>query len=148
MIRSGVRCSTERDSRVDIPQFHVEDFGRDGPSMSVQKVLVVDDNRDLADMAEQLLRIHGFEVLVAYSAAEALALLETETSVDGLFTDIVMPEMSGLELASIVEKKHPMIKIVLTSGYTSPALSTSYQKPKLFLHKPYSIDDLVKMLLT
>lgn len=148
MIRSGVRCSTERVSRIDVPPVHVEDLGYEGPSLSMQKILVVDDNRDLADMAEQLLRVHGFEVLVAYSAAEALALLEKETSVDGLFTDIVMPDMSGLELAFIAEKKYPLMKIVLTSGYTPPALSASYQKPKLFLQKPYSIDALVRMLLT
>lgn len=117
-----------------------------GPVPRPRTVLVVDDQRDLADMAEMLLSAHGVGVRVAYSAEEALAILRTDRSVDAVFSDIVMPGMNGLQLAGIVESVYPHIKIVLTSGYTPPALLAGRRGPALFVTKPYSIDKVLDLL--
>lgn len=137
-----------RKSPLNNPLMDVEGAKHGGSSTSMLTVLVVDDQPDLADMVALLLGAHGFEVRVAYSALAALEILEADSAIDALFTDIVMPGMNGLELAGIVEDKYPGVKIVVTSGYASPALTDSYQTPKLFLTKPYSIDKLIRMLLT
>jgi CheY-like chemotaxis protein len=68
----------------------------------LRKVLVVDDERDLADLAEALLRNCEIDVRVAYSGAEALRFLASDQEIDGVFSDIMMPQMTGLQLASTV----------------------------------------------
>jgi CheY-like chemotaxis protein len=112
----------------------------------LRKVLVVDDEEDLANLAGALLSNEGLEVVVANSAMEALRILEKDDSIDALFTDVMMPGMTGLQLADAVRDMYPRIKIVLTSGYTLPALLADRQRQYLFAPKPYRIDTVVKLL--
>lgn len=111
-----------------------------------RRVLVVDDERDLADLADALLASHGFEVRVAYSAAEALWMLGTDPLIDALFSDIMMPGMTGLQLAGTVATLYPDVKIVLTSGYIAPALLAGMAYPPRFVAKPYRIDTVIGLL--
>ena len=78
-------------------------------------VLVVDDEPDLADLAEALFSGHGFQVRVAYSAADALSLLAGAPGIDALFSDIMMPEMTGLQLARHVAALYPAIRMALSA---------------------------------
>ncbi|USX18711.1 response regulator [Oxalobacteraceae bacterium OTU3REALA1] len=109
-------------------------------------VLVVDDQQDLADMAEMLLSSYGMEVRVAYSAEDALAILRADSTIEAVFSDIAMPGMSGLQLAGLVGSNYPHIKVVLTSGYTHPELLAARRDSVLFVTKPYSIDKVVDLL--
>jgi YesN/AraC family two-component response regulator len=59
----------------------------------------------------------GFDVLSASDGYEALALLKEPDSVDVLFTDVVMPGMSGLELAHQLRRRHESVRVIMTSGY-------------------------------
>lgn len=113
---------------------------------SPRTVLVVDDQRDLADMAEMLLSSYGMEVRVAYSAEEALTILRADSTIEAVFSDIAMPGMSGLQLAGLVESDYPHVNIVLTSGYTHPELLAARRVSALFITKPYSIDKVVDLL--
>lgn len=112
----------------------------------LRKVLVVDDEPDLADMAATLLSAHGLDVVAAYSAHEAIRVLESDSEIDAVFSDVVMPGMTGLELADAVKSLYPRIKIVLASGYTLPELLTNRERPYLFATKPYRIDTILKLL--
>ena len=112
----------------------------------LRKVLVVDDEVDLAYLAEALLCSEGLEVVVANSAMDALALLEKDKDIDALFSDVMMPGMTGLQLADAVSEMYPRVKIVLTSGYTLPALLAGRQTHYLFVPKPYRIDTVMKLL--
>lgn len=113
---------------------------------TLRKMLVVDDERDLADLAEVLLLGSGLEVRVAYSGLDALRILESEPDIDALFSDIMMPEMTGLQLAGAVAALYPKVRIVLTSGFTPPALMSGRERNYLYVPKPYSIDAVLKLL--
>ena len=113
-----------------------------------RKVLVVDDERDLADLAEALLQSHGLGVAVAYSAAQALGALEHDREIDALFSDIMMPGMTGLQLAQTVRERYPHVKILLTSGYTLPTLFAKHDVGYSFVAKPYRIETVLRLLGT
>jgi two-component system OmpR family response regulator len=110
------------------------------------KVIVVDDERDLADISASLLQLHEVDVLIAYSGAEALSILAIDAEVDAVISDIMMPEMTGLELARTVADRYPHIKIILTSGYTHRSLFSGAPVGYNFVHKPYRIEVLLRLL--
>jgi two-component system OmpR family response regulator len=112
----------------------------------LRKVLVVDDEEDLAYMAEALLSSEGLDVVVAHSAIDALRILEKDADIDAVFSDVMMPGMTGLQLADAVRDMYPRVKIVLTSGYTMPALLAGRQTRYLFAPKPYRLDTIMKLL--
>jgi CheY-like chemotaxis protein len=73
---------------------------------------------------------------VAYSAGEALQLLASDPEIDAVFSDMMMPGMTGLQLAEAVHCLYPSVKVVLTSGYTVPALMAG-QRSYSYAAKPY-----------
>lgn len=110
------------------------------------KTLVIDDEPDLADIAGELLTYYGIDALVVYSAHDALKLLETHADVDAIFSDVMMPSMTGLELANTVATTYPGIRIVLTSGFTAPIYWKRQTRRFSFITKPYSIDAVIDLL--
>ena len=117
-----------------------------GAAGLVRKVLVVDDEEDLADMAEALLGSRGLEVVVAHSAMEALRILERDGDIDAVFSDIMMPGMNGVQLADAVSEFYPRIKILLTSGFTAPSMLADRERRYLFTTKPYRLDTIMTLL--
>ncbi|MBK3732312.1 response regulator [Azospirillum brasilense] len=81
-------------------------------------ILVVDDDRDVRQVAVLTLQDLGYTVVEAENGPEALAVLAGEPRVDLLFTDVVMPGgMNGLELAQEAQRRHPGLKALYASGY-------------------------------
>lgn len=117
------------------------------PGRVVRRVLVVDDEHDLADLAEALLCSCGFEVIVAYCAADALQVLASDPHIDAVFSDIMMPGMTGLQLGEAIRLLYPSVKIVLTSGFTLPGLMAKHVPPFPFVAKPYRIETVLELLL-
>lgn len=114
----------------------------------IRKVLVVDDEPDVADMAEVLLAAHGLEAIVAYSAADALLKLVAHPDIDAVVSDVMMPGMNGLELAEQIDEHYPKVKVVLASGYMAPDMTRGQPLKRLFLAKPYRIEQLLQLLRT
>jgi CheY-like chemotaxis protein len=114
-----------------------------------ERVLIVEDEPDLMDVAASLFTNMGYEVLTAASAREAIDVLEHK-DVDILFTDVVMPNgMDGLELAAYAREHFPETKIMLASGYPLPALKQRHGKEFnefAFVNKPYRLSDLARTL--
>ena len=87
----------------------------------------------------------GCRIVEADSGVAALAVLEAGEPVDILFSDVVMAGgMTGFELANRAREWRPDLRVVLTSGYTDPAMIKDGQMPAdaRWLAKPYSLDDL------
>jgi len=112
----------------------------------LRKVLVVDDEPDLADFAAALLDAHGLSVVVAHSGHEAMQRLQEDDEIDAVFSDVMMPGMTGVQLADAVREMYPRVKIVLASGYALPELLSGRERPYLFAAKPYRIDTIIRLL--
>jgi CheY-like chemotaxis protein len=110
--------------------------------------LVVDDEADVADLAEMLLSAHGMDTMVAYSGAAALDMLATHPDIDAIVSDVMMPGMNGLELAEQVAARYPKVKIILASGYMAPSMFAGQPLKQLFIAKPYRVEQLIKLLHT
>jgi CheY-like chemotaxis protein len=110
-----------------------------------ETILVVDDNPAIVKLVGAILLPLGYHVLDAESGAKALQLAEVELGkVDLLLTDVVMPEMTGSELAGFFEEKWPNVKVLFMSGYMSPAISEEdrHSRQKGFLQKPLCPQEL------
>lgn len=109
-------------------------------------VLVVEDNVEVGKFAVQSLKDIGFVPVFSSNAKEALAELETDADrFDVVFSDVVMPGMSGLELGNEIRRLHPDLPVVLTSGY-SHVLAEKGSDGFDLLQKPYSIEQLARLL--
>ena len=94
-------------------------------SLREETVLVAEDDDDVRAYTVECLRGLGYRVLEAHDGASALRLLERqEGPVQLLFTDVVMPGMSGRELADRARQMHPGLQILFTSGYTRDAIAS------------------------
>jgi PAS domain S-box-containing protein len=115
----------------------------------VERVLIVEDEPDLMDVAASLFTSMGYEVMTASSGREAIEVLE-QRDVDILFTDVVMPNgMDGLQLANYTRTHYPDTKIMLASGYPLPALKERHGRDLnefAFVNKPYRLADLARTL--
>ena len=110
-----------------------------------QRILIVDDEPALINLCSEILQQKGYLVFSAENAKKALEILEQEP-IDLLLSDVIMPEMNGYELASIVQSKYPDIKIQLASGFTDDRHvdKTDLNLQKNILKKPYNSHELLK----
>ena len=110
------------------------------------RVLVVEDNPQVGEFAEQALADLGYETTLATDAADALEhLRRNREGFDIVFTDVVMPGMGGVELAAEIGKQWPDLPVVLTTGY-SHVLAREADHDLPLLRKPYSIEALAATL--
>jgi CheY-like chemotaxis protein len=108
------------------------------------RVLVVEDDHLVAELAAGMLNELGFEAVVTHSAKEALERLSGEQRPTLVFSDIVMPGgISGIELARKVRERFPELPVLLTTGY-SEQVGGSHGFP--VLQKPYQLDSLAASL--
>ncbi|EKG37875.1 sensor y box histidine kinase/response regulator [Pseudomonas syringae pv. avellanae str. ISPaVe037] len=109
-------------------------------------VLVVEDNSSLGLFAIEMLTDLDYEPVLASDAQAALdRLAENAEHFDVVFTDVVMPGMSGIELAQRVRSLYPDLPVVLTSGY-SDVLARNGTYGFELLHKPYSVEQVSQVL--
>lgn len=116
---------------------------------NIHKVLVVDDERMIADTLAIILRNAGFEALAAYSGEEAVALC-TRFRPEAIISDVVMPGMDGVEACSRILASCPECKVVLISGQAWVEPSRTGRGPKAreleILAKPVEPEDLLARL--
>jgi PAS domain S-box-containing protein len=112
-------------------------------------VLLVEDDLGLRALVEEVLTTAGYAVLAARGVRDALEIAErADPHIDLLLFDVVMPEMSGPELAARVRASRPEARVLFISGYTGSALARHGISPEhvSFLPKPFSPADLTKQV--
>ena len=110
-------------------------------------ILLTEDEQDVREVAREFLESGGYTVMEAQDGAEALALAEEHKgSIHLLITDMVMPRMTGLELAARLKEKQPALRMLYMSGYSERAASESMQPdPSIrILSKPFSRSALLR----
>jgi PAS domain S-box-containing protein len=113
-----------------------------------ETVLLVEDDTAVRELVRDALRHHGYTVLVAADGAEALALAkQTDLAIHLLFSDLALPRLDGVALATQLTKLRPDLCVVFTSGHTADAFGANHEFPDArFLAKPFTIDELSRVV--
>lgn len=124
--------------------------GEEGAIACAEKVLLVDDQPDVLETAVSLFDHLGYEVLSANNGAQALDTLRRNPDIAILFSDVVMPGMSGVDLGKAARAEFPQLKVVLASGYVQTALREEMPDIGQFelIAKPYRLSELIRTLKT
>ncbi len=116
------------------------------PRGGSETILLVEDDAGVRRLAREMLARLGYRVLEAAGPSEALGIWESERSIDLLLTDIVMPQMSGHELADRLAESRPGLKILYVTGYSDDViLKRGVEAGKAaLLEKPFSPETLAR----
>jgi CheY-like chemotaxis protein len=111
-----------------------------------ETVLLVEDDDAVRTLASQVLRRHGYAVLEARDALEALRVVERhQESIDLMVTDVVMPQMSGRDLAGRIHDARPSMKVLFMSGYAEhPSVRREIAAGAPFLQKPFTPESFAR----
>jgi len=107
-------------------------------------VLLAEDEEAVRALARDMLQYLGYEVLEASSGDEAIRVFERHReAIRAIVTDIVMPGMSGVDLARHLVSLKPSLKVLLVSGYTKDSLADGFEEDGFaFLQKPYMLEEI------
>jgi DNA-binding NtrC family response regulator len=114
-----------------------------------ETILVVEDEELVRGVATASLRKYGYTVIEASSAEEALEIAgKYDGAIHLVLTDVVMPHMSGRQLAERLAQSRPETRVIYTSGYTDNAIvHQGVLDPGVaFIQKPYTLDILLQMV--
>lgn len=117
-------------------------------TQGTETILVVEDDKMVSEYLKQVLEMSGFQVLVAQNGMEAHKIcMHTLKPLHLLMTDVVMPKMNGIELAKMVSRFHPNMKILIMSGYQEQIQDTRTLHPSwAFIRKPFRVEELLKKI--
>ncbi len=138
----------EKRSESPVSEDETEKVKREGAT-----ILLVEDEPAVRRLAAKILRDGGHTVVEAEDGAEALELADRhDGEIDLLFTDIVMPNVSGREVGRTLIERWPGLVVVYTSGYTNEqnvgaGIDRGVLEPGIhFVHKPFSPDELIQKI--
>ncbi|HSF31839.1 MAG TPA: sigma-54 dependent transcriptional regulator [Candidatus Tectomicrobia bacterium] len=112
------------------------------------KILIVDDDPGMAETCAKLFRRQGWIPLLAKSGKEALAHLEADSSIEIVLTDLIMPELSGVELLQAVKRHDPRLEVILMTGYGT--IPTAVEAMRLgaadYITKPFDKTEILAVV--
>ena len=156
----GLRGSAHGESEVGVgTAFHIflpvaaqdegfrgEDDATQVPRDAGERVLVIDDDAFIRETARQTLEEAGYRVLTASSGRQGLAVL-AENAVAAVVTDLLMPEMSGVETIGALRRQYPGLPIIAISGLDAGTAQDALDAgAHLFLAKPFTAKSLCAAL--
>ncbi len=114
-----------------------------------ETILLVEDELSLLAMTQKMLERMGYTILAANRPSEAIKIAEEYSGdIDLVFTDVVMPEMTGKEMAERIKPLYPNVRVLFSSGYTANVIAHNgiLEEGIQFIQKPYSKDALANKL--
>ena len=120
---------------------------RAAPGRGVETILLVEDEERVRELVKEVLIKQGYTVITARDGKDALGAAAREArQIDLLLTDVVMPKMSGRELAEILVPMRPSLKVLYMSGYTDNAMlhKGTLDSETKFIQKPFTPDALAR----
>jgi CheY-like chemotaxis protein len=126
------------------PAVGVEGEAVSTPERGSETILLVEDEAMMLDLSRTMLQKLGYEVLIASTPAAAMELAARRDDIDLLFTDIIMPSMSGTDLAKRLVQAQPRLKCLFASGHFAhgAAHAAAIDEGMHFLQKPFSMREL------
>lgn len=117
---------------------------REGEELKPCRILLVEDEGYVRDVACEILQSEGYQVFTARTGNEALQIVEENGPVHLLVTDVVMPGMNGHELSEQLTSQHPDLKTIYMSGYTEgvAVVSSCLETNRAFIQKPFTLECL------
>jgi two-component system, cell cycle sensor histidine kinase and response regulator CckA len=122
---------------------HLVEEAHPVPRQGSETILLVEDEPAVRELVRRVLEATGYRVLSAGRPSEAELVLAEEDGVDLLLTDVVMPEMSGYDLAARALEQRPELRTMFMSGYSHSATGSQQADGEL-LQKPFSTDELTR----
>ncbi len=122
---------------------------RNGTPRGAETVLLVEDEAGVRALAETILSRLGYRVLVADCGASAVKIWdESQGRIDALLTDVIMPNMSGGDLAHLLREKSPGLKVLFMSGYTDDMIASHgvLAGETQLIQKPFTAEGLGRKL--
>lgn len=126
--------------------------GPDGgrPPGGSETILLVEDEETVRDVTRKLLTKLGYEVITARDAEEGIEIFEREAdAIHAVVTDVVMPGLTGVQMATRLREIRGDTKVLFVSGYASRDVGGSPEElPEPFLPKPFTLEELAHALRT
>ena len=119
------------------------------PTDGTETILVVDDDQMVLRLADSMLKRFGYRVITATSGKEALRLFEKSPDIEVhlALVDLVMPEMSGVELVERIQKLRPGLPVLHFSSYSEDdSLRPTFARGVPFIAKPFSSLQLTRKI--
>ena len=118
------------------------------PKNGSERLLVVEDQDAVRTLIVQMLTRDGYQVIEAASGAAALRAAAAQPEpIQGLVTDVIMPQMSGFVVAERLRARYPGLRVLFMSGFTDREAPAILDEPgTAFIQKPFSPDDLARNL--
>jgi DNA-binding NtrC family response regulator len=140
--------------KIYLPQVEVAEEASTGGRQAAQvrgheTILLCEDEEGIRKLVRQILARQGYRVLEADTPGKAIDLARQDSEpIHLLLTDLVMPRMTGVELARSIQELRPEIKVIYMSGYSDNHLSAGWvlTPDTVFIQKPFSASDLGQKL--
>ena len=115
--------------------------------MKEHRILVVDDNKDFADVFCDILKSNNYKAESCYSGMQAIELTR-ENLFDIMFLDIRMPEMDGIQTLKEIKKIRPEITVIIMTGYSVDEMvhRAIEEKASEIIYKPFEIDKVLGLI--
>jgi DNA-binding NtrC family response regulator len=113
----------------------------------MNKILVVEDDRDMCSMISSILKEEGYKVDKAYDAGGAIKKIKAKCY-DLIILDYKLPDMDGIKVLEDVRCTNPSLKVIMISAYGSPSIRSMAKKLGVyqFLDKPFDLNRFIKVV--
>lgn len=115
--------------------------------MEAPKILIVDDNKDFADVFCDILRSHNYKSESCYGGEEAIQKVQ-DNPCDIMFLDIRMPQMDGIETLKEIKRIRPDTTVIMMTGYSVDDMvhKAVEEKASDIVYKPFEIDKILSLI--